>query len=282
MDMAVHKKRLRKKLVALKVDSSGDIFIQLEWSRSQVSLIKVSSAGGRYWTYDTASSGQVHVLGGGNLQLDPSGDAIFTGYTGGSLNGTNNLGDIVVCKITSQGAESYILQTGTDASDTSTALAVDSSGNAYVAGTTTGSLPGFSASGGEDAIIIKVSASGSVLWNLQVGGSDHDRFNAMQLHASGYLFAAGSGALDGLPSAGGTDFLLCAVDAVAGTLVWAHQAGSSGLDQGAHYLRLDDAGDAYVAGTSGSHKCRTKRASKPKNQESESQKKALTRNLTKK
>jgi hypothetical protein len=59
-------------------------------------------------------------------------------------------------------------QLGTPGADYGTAVAVDGSGNAYIAGHTQGSLGGPSA-GGLDLVLAKYDASGAPLWTRQFG-----------------------------------------------------------------------------------------------------------------
>ena len=73
-------------------------------------------------------------------------------------------------KYDSAGNLVFTRQTGTDYHDEAFGIGVDSSGNIYVGGITSGAFPGHQAQpGGTYAFVQKYDASGNVSWTRQFG-----------------------------------------------------------------------------------------------------------------
>ena len=101
-------------------------------------------------------------------------------------------------------------QFGTSDNDYAPGLAVDASGNVYIAGWTEGAFPGESSSGGTDAFVRKYDGSGNELWTRQFGTSTSDVARGVVVDTSDNVYVAGYtfGALPGQSYAGGGDVLL--------------------------------------------------------------------------
>lgn len=144
-----------------------------------------------------------------------------------------------------------VLQRGTVATDSARAVAVDSSGNVYLAGSTLGGLDDNLNFGGEDLFLIKFNATGVRQWTRQVGGAASDSANAVAVDAAGNIYLAGStlGVLPGFgnSSAGGEDLSLLKYDS-GGVLLWSRQFGSVASDA-ARGVAVDGGGNVYVAGS---------------------------------
>ena len=107
------------------------------------------------WTQQLGTSGHDYSY---SVAIDSSGNAFISGYTTGSLDGTNAGGnDAFLSKYDSGGNLQWTQQLGTSASDYSYSVAIDSSGNAFISGFTTGSLDGTNA-GAYDAFLVKFEA----------------------------------------------------------------------------------------------------------------------------
>src|SRR6202041_1583750 len=116
-------------------------------------------AGNTLWTQQFGTSDTDVAYG---VAVDGSGNVYVAGYTTGSLQGTNAGGyDGFVRKLDSAGDTLWTQQFGTSSGDFAQGVAVDGSGNVYVAGYTTGSLQGTSA-GGYDAFIAKFSQGAGI------------------------------------------------------------------------------------------------------------------------
>ena len=140
-------------------------------------------------------------------------------------------------------------QIGTTAWDEGHGVAVDSAGNAYIAGVTSGSLGGPNA-GRSDYFLAKYDASGTLLWTRQAGTSTNDFGLDVDVDSAGNAYITGwtEGSLGG-PNAGGKDVFLAKYDAL-GTLLWTRQAGTSVRDE-ALGVAVDSAGNAYITGGTG-------------------------------
>lgn len=105
--------------------------------------------------------------------------------------------------------------------------------------------------GGRDYWIVKLDASGSLVWEKSLGGSDWDEAKSIQQTTDGgYLVAGGTDSSDGdiTSQKGSGDFWIVKLDA-AGTLVWEKSLGGSGSD-GAHSIVPTTDGGHVVAGHS--------------------------------
>src|SRR6266480_7805373 len=132
-----------------------------------------------------------------------------------------NLMDAFVTKMNSTGTalvySTYLgggidaIPFGSSAVDEGHAIAVDSSGNAYVTGRTTASnFPTLNAvqptyGGGSqpegDAFVTKLNASGSALvFSTYLGGASYDEGNGIAVDAAGEAFVAGTGGGNGFPA----------------------------------------------------------------------------------
>jgi len=107
---------------------------------------------------------------------------------------------------------------GSSNTDTGSAIAVDGSGNVYVAGTSnsTWGSPVNAHAGGNDAFAAKLGSSGSLQWNTFMGSSSYDEGSAIALDLSGNVYVAGdSDATWGSPEnayAGGADAFAAKLD----------------------------------------------------------------------
>ena len=141
-----------------------------------------------------------------------------------------------------------------DGKTTANAVAIDSLGSVYVAGTTDRGLEGTTQAGTSDAFVVKFSHSGALLWVRQLGSSGADTLgNAIATDASGNVYVAGttSGALGGTTKAGLKDAFLVKYGS-DGAEQWARQVGSSGHETLGNALAVDSLGNPVVVGaTSG-------------------------------
>ncbi|MCG9886032.1 MAG: S8 family serine peptidase [Cyanobacteria bacterium] len=89
-------------------------------------------------------------------------------------------------------------QLGTSGYDYSEAVTLDSSGNIYIAGRTSGNLSEINL-GSYDAWVAKYNSSGSELWRRQLGTSGYDAANGVVTDKDGNLYVAGwtDGSIDG-------------------------------------------------------------------------------------
>lgn len=191
------------------VDASGNAFISGETYGSlggtnagnqDAFLAKYDPNGNLFWIEQLGTSKRDRSR---SVAVDSSGNAFISGYTFGSLGGTNagNF-DVFLAKYDPNGNLLWTEQLGTSDEDVSSSVAVDASGNAFISGYTFGSL-GETNAGGADAFWAKYDPNGNLLWTEQVGTSDSDSSNSVAIDASGNAFISGDtrGSLGG-PNAG--------------------------------------------------------------------------------
>jgi hypothetical protein len=133
------------------------------------------------------------------------------------------------------------------ANDFSKAVAAEAGGNLYVAGTTTGSLPGWTSAGQTDVFLRKYDPTGTEVWSRQFGSPASDNVSSATMDGLGGVYFCGStdGTLPGHSSAGGTDAWVRKYDA-NGNLIWSRQFGTAGSDSAIAVAA--DAGGVYITG----------------------------------
>ena len=110
------------------------------------------------------------------VATDSSGNVYVTGGTKGGLDGNTSAGntDLFVLKYNSSGTKQWTKQLGSSGRDSANAIAIDSSGNLYVAGITYGGLDWNTNSGANDLFVVKYNSSGTKQWTKQLGSSSHN------------------------------------------------------------------------------------------------------------
>jgi len=182
------------------------------------------------------------------LAVDAAGNVYVGGFTAGSLAGNRGGLDAYLRKYNANGVEVWTRQFGTTAQDVLTSIAVDGSGNIYVAGHTAGSLFGQN-KGGDDAFLRKYSPVGTVLWTRQIGTTSNDQAWCVATDSLGNVFIAGrTGGSLAAGSLGFDDIFLIKLN-TNGVIVWQRQFGTaSGDNVSANCLVVDSTGAAIVVG----------------------------------
>lgn len=130
-------------------------------------------------------------------------------------------------------------------------LAIDATGNVYVAGSATGEVLGQESLGNDDAFVAKYNADGLVAWARQFGTSKDDMSKAVAVDQQGNVFVGGVtwGTFPGQTSTEGWNFFLQKFDN-AGDELWATQWGP-GSPSRLGGTATDLAGNVYVTWTVG-------------------------------
>jgi len=149
------------------------------------------------------------------------------------------------------GNEVWTRQFGPGPNDNAQAVAVDSTGNIYIAGVTGGTFPSQTSSGGYDAFVRKYDSAGNEVWTRQFGSSADDRAYGIGVDAAGNSYTGGFtyGTLPGKTSLGSTDAFVRKYDP-AGNEVWTRQFGSNGADFG-WGIGVDADGYSFIVGSTG-------------------------------
>jgi hypothetical protein len=213
---------------------------------------------------------------GSGIAVDTAGYVYVTGDTrslnfpvaGSSLQPTfDGAWDAFVAKLNPAGSSLvYATYLGGSGGDTGWGIAVDTAGQAYVAGDTTsrdlpiaGNPLQATLNGSSDAFVAKLNAAGSaLLYATYLGGSASDGGAAIAVDASGNTYVTGRTTSRDLPVAGNplqptfgggfTDVFVAKLNAAGSALVYATYLGGSGEDDPAISLAVDAAGQAYVTG----------------------------------
>jgi len=180
---------------------------------------------------------------------DSSGNVYVTGGTKGGLDGNTSAGntDLFVLKYNSSGTKQWTKQLGSSGRDSANAIAIDSSGNLYVAGITYGGLDWNTNSGANDLFVVKYNSSGTKQWTEQLGTPSSDAANAVATDSSGNVYVAGVtyGVL-GDKNRGNSDLFVIKYNS-SGTKQWTEQNGTDMWDE-ARGVVTDSSGNVYVVG----------------------------------
>jgi len=155
----------------------------------------------------------------------------------------------------------FALLGGGTYSNSGSAVAVDSSGNAYLAGTTAASdFPVVNAAypqldGSYDGFVFKINAAGTALiYSTYIGGSGDDHLTAIAVDSTGAVWVTGWTSSPDFPtlnayqsSFGGDLDAIVFKLSPSGSLAYSTYLGGNGLDEG-YGVAVDPADNAYVAG----------------------------------
>jgi len=125
-------------------------------------LAKYDGNGNQIWIDQFGSSTGDNARA---VTTDSSGNIYVAGDTYGSLSGYRNLGsnDGFLIKYNASGNQVWANQFGSSGSDNINSIQIDKTGNIYVAGYTSGSLPGNDSSGSNDAFVAGFDTEGNLL-----------------------------------------------------------------------------------------------------------------------
>jgi len=171
------------------------------------------------------------------------------------------------CPVVIDPVLSYATYLGGAGEDRAYGIAVDGSGNVYLAGETySANFPvryawqPFS-KGYTDVFVSKLDPTGSnLLWSTYIGGADRDSGRAIALDPAGNVYVTGltrsanfpvtTGAYRTLP-AGGDDVFVTKLNSTGAYVSFSTYLGGSGSEQ-ANGIAIDSAGSIYLAGSTAS------------------------------
>jgi hypothetical protein len=154
------------------------------------------------------------------------------GRTAGTLPDQLTAGtqDAFVRRYYLSGDEAWTHQFGTPANDQAFAIAA-AAASVYVAGSTSGALPGQVNVGVQDAFVRKYDADGVEIWTRQFGTPATDQVFGISVRASGVYVAGVTGfRLPGQTTAGGSDAFARRYNE-SGDETWTYQFGTVAFDQ---------------------------------------------------
>jgi uncharacterized repeat protein (TIGR01451 family) len=239
------------------------------------------NAAGNALIYSTYLGGTQDDSGYG-IAVDPAGNAYVTGYTQSSsafppgfptknpIQPDNNsvfpLNDAFVTKINADGSLGYSTYLGGSNNDIGYAIAVDSTGNAYVTGSTMSAPPnGFpitpgcfqpSFGGLADAFVTKLNADGSLGYSSYLGGGIYDEGRSIAVDSTNNTYVTGYTTSVDFPTQnplqpsnnGDSDAFVTKISADGSSLVYSTYLGGTSEDKG-YGIAVDSNRYAYVTGS---------------------------------
>ncbi|XXF81498.1 SBBP repeat-containing protein [Myxococcaceae bacterium GXIMD 01537] len=212
------------------------------------------ASGSVLWKVQVGASG-VATTGYGVARSRNAEDLFMGGSSGGALDGGPKVGaiDAFVTKYRNTGVRQWTRQVGVSGATTEGyGVGVDASGNAFLVGSTDGSLDGNTRIGRYDAFVTKYDSAGTKQWTRTVGAASTDTIaRRAAADDAGNVYVAGwtTGALDGNVKVGAQDFFITKYNA-AGVKQWTRQHGAVGGQVGLYGAALDASGNLYVSGHS--------------------------------
>ncbi|MCL4838404.1 MAG: SBBP repeat-containing protein, partial [Thermoanaerobaculia bacterium] len=230
---------------ALATDAAGNTYVagQVDagtGSGTDFLTLKLDAGGALVWARTFAGTAGGHDSASA-LAVDGIGNVYVTGRSQGSTGGYN----YATVKYDLAGALQWVREfngsgNGTDYAH---AVAVDASGNVYVAGQVSG------ATGGWNYATVKYDNTGALQWAREYNGSGngHDFAHAVAVDGSGNVHVTGYA----MGASGGNNYATLRYDS-AGSLLWVREyQGFSFSDDMAYALALDGSGHVYVTGSAG-------------------------------
>ena len=167
---------------AIAVDGSGNIYVtgSTSYGGYYMYTTKLNSSGAHQWTRRIGSGNE----GGKGISIDSSGNVYVTGKTRRS-GATDD--ELWLVKYDSSGnLLSQVTLGGTTNDEKGNGIAIDSSDNVYVVGTTRST-----GSGGYDYLIVKYNSSDQIEWQRTLGGSSSDQGQDIVVDNSGHIYVIG-------------------------------------------------------------------------------------------
>jgi hypothetical protein len=270
---------------ALSVDASGNVLAGVDFGGAvdfgggvitavggtDVAVIKLGPGGNHLWSKGFGDPQAQLVRGVG---ADAAGNVIVAGFFfgtvdfgGGPLTGQGG-GDLYLLKFTSAGAPVWSKSFGDVAAQSTSALAVDASGNSVVVGQLAGTVDFggtmVATAGGGDAFVAAFDPAGVTRWAKAFGDAAAQSGNAVAVDGSGNVVVGGS--FKGTINLGGgtltstsattNDAFLAKLDGL-GNHLWSVRFGDA-LDQSVDGVAVDTKGNVLATGSfSGSFDCGT-------------------------
>ena len=276
-------------IMATALDSSANLYVT-GWTESMdfqiAGAVQVANQGGvdafiaKFNSTGTALLYATYIGGRGDdrgaaIAVDSSGQAYVTGSTASTnfplaapirlaLGGSKTA---FALKLSSVGNTLlYSTYLGGTNYDLGTAIAVNSSGNAYIGGDTMSTnfpvLGAFQSTfGGQtDGFVTKLTSAGVISFSSFLGGSGNDHVGGIALDSSKNIYVTGGTFSTNFPTkspiqaanAGGQDAFVTKINAAGSSLAYSTylggNAGSAATPEVANGIAVDSSGNAYVTG----------------------------------
>ena len=233
--------------------------------------IESSGGGGQSRLGNISNTGFLSTFGGSGNVTDVAGVAIDSSdniYITGTSEGTNIFGknvtsgttrDIFVAKLNSSGVVQWVYTAGGTGADRGRKIALDSSGNIYVAGYYENTVDfgggNITSNGSWDAFLLKLNSSGTFQWVKSYGASNNDLGRDVAIDSNDNIYLTGNfrgtvdfggGDVSSNPSSNAYIFLVKFNS--SGVFQWVYTAGGTGVDD-VRSLALDSSDNPYITGS---------------------------------
>ena len=282
---------------AVATDSSGNIYIagsftgyvkfaadfggeepKISSGNTDIFVTKISANGTHEWTKRIGGAGNDGASG---IAVDADDNVYVVGYFEGTVDfaadfigvsdSKTSVGmyDAFVTKLSSNGIYGWTKRIGGTGNDGASGIAVDTSGNVYIAGSFWGEFDfADDFSGHSDlktsadmynAFVTKLSPSGDYFWTKRIGGAGNDGASGIAVDAHDNVYVAGyfEKTVDFRADFGGeetkisygdtTDIFVTRIDA-SGTYGWTKRIGGEDNDK-ASGIAVDADDNVYIAGS---------------------------------
>ena len=228
--------------IGIAVDSSANVYISAYTMSSgqgdrDLLIAKYNTSGTIQWQYTLGDS---YAQGGNEVSVDGSGNVYVIGYTAIG-NWPSSQTRFLVAKYNTDGDIQWQKVLYGSSDESGKAIALDSSGNIYITGTSK------STGAGEDMIVAKYNSSGSVQWQRKLSGSSNEQSEGITVDSSGNVYIVGYSNSGG---PGGYSISIAKYN-TSGTIQWQRHLGGSSTDQGRGIV-VDNSGNFYICGNSSS------------------------------
>ncbi len=242
------------------VDASGNVYVvgvtntAIDGQAGGCFFItKYNGSGTRQWTVEDGT-GFFNSNAGQAIALDSAANVYVTGSVSGAIDGQTLHGsaDFYIAKYNTSGTRQWTIEDGSAGKSSSGyGIAVDSSGNVFLTGITTGAIDGQTLHGFFDFFITKYNTSGTRQWTVEDGATGQIAISyGIAVDSSGNAFLTGftGGAIDGQTLHGSTDLFITKYNTNS-ILQWTIEDGAASGSTIGYGIAVDSSGNAYVTGS---------------------------------
>ena len=238
------------------VNENGDVYVA-GWSHGSLvdgtggsaqdlAVLKYDSSGNRLWARQLEDPISTPY----GIAIDASSNLYLVGETYNTSTSSDPK-DLILLKYNSDGSLEWTQQLGTNQKDVGNDVTVDSSGNIYVTGQTSGSFNALnnnlSNAGARDFFVAKYDDTGDLQWIQQLGTSADDGGSGIAADYHGNIYVVGETAGSFSEGEARGDIFVAKYDSDTGAMEWVQQLENQDADRGSD-IALDGNGNVYVTG----------------------------------